>query len=133
MEKLVIYLGASQDHFGAYAEHVEGIYGAGATPSEALKNINEAIVLLKETRPPEEIPPILLGEYELEVHYDVVSLLRYYGRIITMPALSSLTGINDKQLHRYMSGATKPRAEQLNKIETALNGLGRELSNIRLV
>lgn len=132
MEKLIIKIGASSDHFGAFAENVEGVYGAGDTPQEALDNLHEAICLLLESRPKEDVPPLLVAPYELEVHYDVVSLLRHYGKIITMPALSRLTGINDKQLHQYTSGAKKPRPQQMQKIEAALHRLGSELVSLRL-
>ncbi|MDO4706945.1 MAG: type II toxin-antitoxin system HicB family antitoxin [Porphyromonadaceae bacterium] len=132
MEKLIIKIGASNDHFGAFAENVEGVYGAGDSPKEALDNLQEAIRLILESRPQDEIPELLLAPYELEVHYDVVSLLRHYGKIITMPALSRLTGINDKLLHQYTSGAKRPRPAQVQKIETALHQLGSELVSLRL-
>lgn len=133
MEKLFIQIGASKDHFGAFSENVDGVYGAGDTPQEALENAKEAIRLLIESRPAEQVPPLLLGEYEIVPVYDIISLLRYYGRIITMPALSRLTGINDKLLHQYTSGAKKPRPKQLEKIEAALHSLGQELVSLRLI
>lgn len=133
MEKLFIQIGASKDHFGAFSENVDGVYGAGDTPQEALENAKEAIRLLIESRPAEQVPPLLLGEYEIVPVYDIISLLKYYGRIITMPALSRLTGINDKLLHQYTSGAKKPRPKQLEKIETALHTLGQELVSLRLL
>lgn len=132
MKKLKIKLGASEDHFGAFAENIDGVYGAGESPKEAIDDLQESIRLLIESRPKEDVPSLLLGSYELEIHYDVVSLLKHYGKIITMPALSKLTGINDKQLHQYTSGTKKPRPAQLNKIETALHKLGAELMNLRL-
>lgn len=133
MEKLIIQIGASDDHFGAFAVNVEGVFGAGDSPREALDNLHEAIALIKASRPESEVPLLLRGAYEVEVQYDVVSLLRYYGKIITMPALSRLTGINDKQLHHYMSGSKKPRPESRIKIQEAMHSLGKELSSISLV
>lgn len=132
MEKLVIKVGASKDHFGAYAEDIPGVNGCGDTPQEAVANALEGGRLLVETWDRDKVPAILLGEYQVEVHYDIISLLRYYGKIITMPALSRLTGINDKQLHHYIMGKTKPRPQRLAKIEEALHKLGEELINLRL-
>lgn len=132
MKKLIIKLGASGDHFGAFAENVDGVYGAGDTPKEALDDIKEAVRLLVESRPESEVPTLLLGAYEIEVHYDVVSLLKHYGKIITMPALSRLTGINDKLLLQYTSGTKKPRPAQVQKIERAMHALGSELISLRL-
>ena len=132
MERLVIRVEATSDHFDSYAENVDGIWGGGKTPQEAVRSALEAARIIAEEYPREEVPAILLGEYQVEVHYDIISLLRYYGKIITMPALSRLTGINDKQLHHYIMGKTKPRPQRLAKIEEALHKLGEELINLRL-
>jgi hypothetical protein len=37
MEKLIIKIEKSKNHFGAYAVNVEGLYVAGNTPTEAKK------------------------------------------------------------------------------------------------
>ncbi|MDY5858328.1 MAG: hypothetical protein SPK09_03760 [Porphyromonas sp.] len=132
MEKLIIRIEATSDHFDSYAENVDGVWGGGATPQEALDRALEAARIIAEEYPPEEVPAILLGEYQVVVHYDVASLLKHYGKIITMPALSRLTGINDKQLHHYIMGKSKPRPQRVAKIEAALHKLGEELISLRL-
>jgi len=54
-------------------------------------------------------------EYEIVYLYDTQSLLKYYGKIFTMPALERLTGINQKQLHHYIMGKSTPREQTKNK------------------
>jgi len=132
MNKLIIKVGASDNHFGAYTENADGVYGAGNTPQEAINNALEGLKLLKETRPKENLSPILQKDYEIEYQYDTESFLKYYTNIFSKPALEKLTGINQKQLHHYASGISKPREAQKKKIETALHSLGRELLAVKL-
>lgn len=127
MEKLIINIGASKDHYGAFAENCDGVYAAGDTIEEVKTDLLESIRLLKESRTLEEVPDILRGEYEIEWHYDTQSLLNRYQGIFTNAALERLTGINQKQLWNYANGISKPRADAKRKIETALHELGREL------
>jgi len=100
MKTITIVVTASKDHFGAFAENVKGIYGAGDTPDLAIENVLEAIELIKQNNPPD----ILLSDYKIEYKYDTESLLNRYNSILSKPALQRLTGINQKQLHHYASG-----------------------------
>ena len=132
MEKLIIQIGASSDHFGGFAVNCDGIYGAGDTVESCKSNVLEGLKLLLVNSDQNSLPEILKGEYEIEYHYDVQSILNYYANVFTKPALERLTGINQKQLHHYATGLKKPREIQRKKIETALHRLGDELLSIRL-
>lgn len=132
MEKLIIQIGASSDHFGGFAVNCEGIYGAGDTVESCKSNVLEGLKLLLINSDQNSLPEILKGEYEIEYHYDVQSILSYYSNVFTKPALERLTGINQKQLHHYATGLKNPREIQRKKIEMALHRLGNELLSIRL-
>jgi predicted RNase H-like HicB family nuclease len=132
MEKIIITVGASSDHFGAYAENCPGIYGAGNTPEEAKQNALEGLRLLFKHKEPENLPDILKGDYTIVYKYDTQSFLNHYNRIFTNVALERLTGINQKLLHHYAAGLKKPRLAQKKKIETALHSLGEELLALEL-
>lgn len=131
-KKLIINLGASKDSFGAFAENAEGIWAAGDTVQETKKDVLEAIRLIKENMPEEQVPEILKGEYEIEWKFDTQSLLQYYNGIFSHAALSRLTGINQKQLWNYANGVAKPRENARRKIERALHSLGEELLALSL-
>jgi hypothetical protein len=90
----------------------------------------EGLRLLKESRPIKDWPEILRGDNEIEYRYDVQSILSYYAKVFTKPALEKLTGINQKQLHHYATGLKKPREPQRKKIELALHRLGSELMSV---
>ena len=132
MKKIIISVGASSDHFGAYAENCNGIYGAGDTPEEAKNNALEGLKLLIKYNKPEDLPDILRGEYTIVYKYDTQSFLKHYNSIFSNVALERLTGINQKLLHHYSSGLKKPRLAQRKRIETALHRLGEELMAVEL-
>jgi len=135
MEKLIIEIGASSNHFGGFAVNVDGVYGAGNTLDECKANLLEGLHLLINNREKSQtlVPDWLInGEYEIEYRYDVQSILNYYANVFTKPALERLTGINQKQLHHYATGLKKPREPQRKKIELALHRLGSELLSVRL-
>ena len=129
MEKIIIKIGASSDHFGAYAENCPGIYGAGNTVREAKENVLEGLALfIKQNK--SNLPDILTGDYELEYKFDVTSFLSYYSKIFTKPALEKITGVNQKQLFHYESGHRNPSEKTIKKIETSIREFSKELSQI---
>jgi len=133
MKTITMILEAGKDGFGAYAEGDEGIYGMGDTIEECKQDVLDCITSKKEFMSRDQIPEALKGEYKLVYKYDTESLLKYYKGIFTNSALERLTDINQRQIHHYASGRSKPRKKQTEKIQTALHDLGRELLSIELV
>ncbi|QRQ99970.1 helix-turn-helix domain-containing protein [Dyadobacter sandarakinus] len=131
MKKIRIIIGRSEDHYGAYAENVEKINGAGATVEEVKQSVLETIELL-QTFDDKNIPAALKGEYQIIWKFDVESFLQYYKGIFSQTGIARLTGINEKQLNHYASGLKKPRPAQAKKIENALHKLGTELLAVEL-
>lgn len=132
MKKIKIIIERGENQYGAYADNVEGIYGAGDTVAEAKQSVLEAIEMTIEFNSENNIPRALRGEYELVWQFDTVSLLNYYRGIFSNAALERLTGINQKQMQHYAAGLKKPRPQQAKKIEAALHKLGNELLAIQL-
>lgn len=131
MTEIKIIIEKSADSYGAYAENVAGIYGAGDTVKECKQSILDAIDTVK-TFDADQIPEVLKGNYTIVYKFDTVSLLDYYKGIFTLSALGRITGINERQLQHYSTGLKKPREEQKKKIENALHHLGEELLSVEL-
>lgn len=131
MKNLKIIIEKSSDSYGAYAENIKGIYGAGDTIQECKQSILDAIETIK-TFDKKEIPNILKGNYAIVYKFDVESLLNFYKGILSNPAIEKLTGINQKLIHHYSTGLKKPRPAQKKKIEAGLHKLGKELLAIEL-
>lgn len=130
MEKIIINVCASKDSFGAYSANCDGIFGAGDTIEECKADVLEAIRLIKEELPQERWATPLRGEYTIEWHYDIQSLLFHYGTIISLSGLEKITGIHQKQLWAYMHGRSKPRRQQIERIENGIKSFGRELESL---
>lgn len=133
MDTIIMNIGASSDSFGAYSVNCDGIYAAGNTVEECKKDVETTISLIKETLPQEQWPEQIKGEYKIVWHYDIQSLLMYYGSLMSIAGLERITGINQKQLWSYMHGRSKPRAKQKERIENNLHRFANELSETMLV
>lgn len=132
MKKIKIIIEKSGDSYGAYAENVKGIIGAGDTVQECKQSVLDCIDTMKLYFDEKQIPTALKNEYELVFRYDIVSLLQYYKGILSNPAFEKLTGINQKLVHQYATGLKKPREPQRKRIEKGLHQLGAELLAIEL-
>ena len=69
-------------------------------------------------------------KYEFEYHFlDARSLLNAYSPyILTLAAISRISGINQNLLSQYAKGLKKARANQLNRITDAIQKIGKELT-----
>ena len=65
MKTIKIIIEKTKDHYSAYAENVEGVYGAGETVNEAKESILYAIKLLKKHNKA-NLPKELNEEFVLE-------------------------------------------------------------------
>ncbi|MFT4155566.1 type II toxin-antitoxin system HicB family antitoxin [Parafilimonas sp.] len=131
-KRIKIIIERSNDVFSAYAENAPGVYGMGDTVEQAKQSAVEGIRLFKKYNKPENIPDILMSDYEVVFKFDTESFLNFYKKIFTNAALERMTGINQKQLQHYASGLKKPRPAQVKKIETAIHNLGKELLAVEL-
>lgn len=118
---IIIKVESAGDYLSAYAENLVGVSAGGGTVQEVKKGILSCINIQKALGNIEDL------NYNLVYRYDTQSFLKYYGKIIKMPALERLTGINQKQLHHYIMGKSTPRERTKKKIENALHNLGEEL------
>lgn len=133
MKILSAIIEKTEDGYSVYAEN-ELFSGMGDTSEKAKKDMVDQISFYVETMKEggRTYPEYLDGQYEIVYKFDVQSLLQYYEGIITNSALEKLTGINQKQLWAYAHGKTKPRREQVEKIQKALHALGKELVSLSL-
>ena len=128
----IIFARAKDGTYSAYCEEYPALFGMGDSAEDARKELEETLRLTKDEIGKENAavyPEWLDEEYEFAYKWDVQAMLEYYSGIITPTALSRLSGIHPKQLWAYLHGRSKPRKEQIDKIETALHNLGSELLN----
>jgi len=70
------------------------------------------------------------GEFEFDFNLQASALLHRVDGIITRAALARITGINERQLGHYMTGHSKPRPAQREKIITGLHKIGLEFLTV---
>ena len=131
MAVIKIIIEKTSNFYSAYAENMEGIYGAGATVQKTKESILKSLELYVKYNK-KNLPKILQGDYSVKYRFDAQSLLNYYKGIFTNASLEKITGINQKQIQHYASGLKKPRELQKRKIQTGLRNLAKELQSIEL-
>jgi predicted RNase H-like HicB family nuclease len=134
MKKVLVTVELSENNYSAYIEILPGCVSTGKTFEELKNNMQEAVEFHLETSREfdDEISAVFDADFELIYKFDPTSLLQHYRGIFTNSALERLTGINQRQLQRYASGESKPRAAQIAKISNALHSIGRELLVVEL-
>lgn len=134
MEKIIVTVGITENNYSASVHIADGIAVAtGKTFNELKSEMESAVEFHLECMQAdgEEIPSSFKN-YELVYKFDPQSLLTHYSGIFSKSALEKMTGINQKQLQRYSSGASKPRPAQTEKIAKALHELAEELRVVDL-
>lgn len=133
MKSIDITISVAADGFYCAAcDDYPALFGGGNTPEAAVDELKETLRLVKEDGREKALfyPEWLDGDFDLQVHWDVETMLRFFSGIITPTALGKLSGIHPKQLWSYMHGKSKPRKGQVAKIENAVHQLGRQLLSI---
>ena len=134
MEKVIVTVEISENNYAAYVGKLPGCVSTGKTFEELKNNMQEAVEFHIKTSNEfgDEISAVFSDSFELVYKFDAPSLLQHYKGIFTYSALERITGINQRQLQRYASGESKPRAAQITKISNALHSIGRELLVVEL-
>lgn len=108
--------------------------GMGSTVDEAIKDMKAGIALFIDTAKEKGFPykDYLDGDFDIELEYDAVSMLKYAREYIKDTKLAELTGIQVQQLARYANERTKPRPAQRRRIVEALRKFAAPLYAITL-
>ena len=134
MERILVTVELSDNNYSCYIELLPGCVSIGKTFDELKQNMQEAVEGHLEVSREfgDNIPVAFNGDFVLVYKFETASLLQHYRGIFTNSALERITGINQRQLQRYASGESKPRAAQVEKIANALHSIGRELLIVEL-
>jgi len=130
--EIIIRIGRTENNYAAYVEGLDGFVCTADTFEELKKEVAQGIEFHLDglRQDGDSIPEVFKSDYLLIYKWEVESLMDYYKGIFTKSALERITGINQTQLGHYAAGRSKPRKQQINKIEKALHQLGEELCNI---
>lgn len=127
MKKIQVTIEKNKDGFWAHSTNTDSVIsGYGETVEACKENVLECIDVMKE----EDMFPY--EDYTIAYNFDIESLLENYKGILTNAGIERLTGINQRLMYQYATGAKRPRADQRKKIEEGLHKLGNELLAIEL-
>lgn len=107
-----------------------GLIGEGKTAREAIDEWLNMYRAMKDFYAEQNTPFV---EAEFVFAYDVPSLLSYYAGRLTYAGLARITGVSAAQLSQYAHGYRNPSQKTTEKIQTAINALGQELSRVQFV
>jgi len=121
---------AADGTYSIYTDHkFDGfaLFGYGDTPEEAKMDFLTSYEEMKVDFP--ELPEQLNVTFK----YDIASFLREYKDQFSMSGLQTITGINQKQLHHYLSGHRKPSASTIKRIADGIKIFSERLSAVEFV
>jgi len=132
--EVFVRIGRTENNYAACVEGLDGFVCTADSFDELKQEVKEGIKFHVEglREDGDQLPGVFHSDYTLVYKWDVDSLLDYYKGIFTKAALERITGINQTQLGHYAAGRSKPRKQQILKIEKALHKLGEELCGISL-
>lgn len=135
MKKVRVFIErASDGYYSAYMPDEDnlsyGITGTGSTIEETMKDFHAAYEGMKEYYTSEGKP---FEEVSFEFSYDIPSFLSYYSDKISLAGLERITGVAQGQLSHYVTGRRNPSKKTVEKIQSALQLFGKELSNVHFV
>ena len=131
-KKLTVIVEWTGDNFGASVPDIIGCVATGKTPGEVKQAYASALEFHRQGADEGELPEwIMRGEYVLDFELTAGALLKYYGDVVTLSAMSRATGINTRQLSHYINGNRTPRARQRERIVAGLHTIAKQLADAR--
>ena len=132
MFKVDVMVRPNKDGWWAQITSLPGCFSGGESIELLKLNIREAIDLHVEgmLEDDEKVADELVrGEYELELHINIQDLFEYFP--LTIKGVSERAGINRTLLNHYVRGEKTMSEKQALRITTAINLIGKELSQLQ--
>ena len=125
-KKIEITVEKTDTGFSAYANDW-GVFSTGANIPELVNHLVEAINLFLEE---DDVEPILVSD--LRLNLDLKQFFQYY-KVLNARFLAQRIGMNPSLLSQYVRGVKRPSPKQTEKIIQGIQGIGRELSDLRFI
>lgn len=134
METIKIIVDWDGNYGGAVDNEDVAVVVTGSTLAELRSNMEESLRLHLEWMADDgdEIPPCFLGEYILDYELSPRALMHHAESFVSRSALSIESGINERQLGHYYTGAKTPRAKQVERIKIGLRSIIAQLNSLSL-
>ena len=131
--KVKVIIEKDENGFGCFAENLKStIIGEGKSVDEAKEDFLNSVEEVKASYLENggELPSEL-KDLEFEYKYDLASFFNEFD-FINVSKLAKRIGINASLMRQYKSCDAYISETQAKKIESAIRGIGRELSSVSL-
>ncbi len=125
-KKIEITVEKTDTGFSAYANDLS-VFSTGKDISELYVHLVEAINLLLE-----EDGEGVISLSDLKLNLDLKQFFQYY-KVLNARFLARRIGMNPTLLSQYVRGVKRPSPKQTEKIIQGIQGIGRELSDLRFI
>jgi hypothetical protein len=125
-KKIAITVEKTDTGFSAYANDLS-VFSTGKDIPELYVHLVEAINLLLE-----EDGEGVISLSDLKLNLDLKQFFQYY-KVLNARFLARRIGMNPTLLSQYVRGVKRPSPKQTEKIIQGIQGIGRELSDLRFI
>jgi predicted RNase H-like HicB family nuclease len=125
-KKIEITVEKTDTGFSAYANDLS-VFSTGKDISELYVHLVEAINLLLE-----EDGEGVISLSDLKLNLDLKQFFQYY-KVLNARFLARRIGMNPTLLSQYVRGVKRPSPKQTEIIIQGIQGIGRELSDLRFI
>jgi hypothetical protein len=125
-KKIEITVEKTDTGFSAYANDLS-VFSTGKDIPELYVHLVEAINLLLE-----EDGEGVISLSDLKLNLDLKQFFQYY-KVLNARFLARRIGMNPTLLSQYVRGVKRPSPKQTEKIIQGIQGIGRELSDLRFI
>ena len=125
-KKIEITVEKTDTGFSAYANDLS-VFSTGKDIPELYVHLVEAINLLLEEDGEE-----VISLSDLKLNLDLKQFFQYY-KVLNARFLARRIGMNPTLLSQYVRGVKRPSPKQTEKIIQGIQGIGRELSDLRFI
>lgn len=134
MKQIRVFIERGSEHYSAYMPDENnlpfGLIGIGDTAQEAEADFRSSYIEMREFLTTQGAD--FNEELNFVFSFDVPSFLEYYKNKLSLAGLQRITGIAQGQLSHYLTGRRTPSKKTVEKMQTALNAFGRDLSQVKL-
>lgn len=124
-KKIKMIVEKTDTGFSAFSEDAP-IFTTGKTVPELINNAYEAVQLYFEEE------NITVSHENIKFEIDFKQFFQYY-KVLNSKFLAEKIGMNPTLLSQYIQGRKKPSENQIEKILTGIQQIGRELSEMNLI
>ena len=125
-KKIEITVEKTDTGFSAYANDLS-VFSTGKVIPELYVHLVEAINLLLEEDGTE-----VISLSDLKLNLDLKQFFQYY-KVLNARFLARRIGMNPTLLSQYVRGVKRPSPKQTEKIIQGIQGIGKELSDLRFI